>query len=285
MTADVSTIQQRIYNTLVDAIKIPGGNWQFLIMDEADSIYAFDDVEVTDNFVMFSGRGCRYGSSVPSHTEVWAFQKPTSTGSIFTYYPTRSRLEIIPESPVLIDKKQIDTVAIAENSDNITIVTSLFDATNYIGSCNISLVELVSARYVKDIKGSKENDSFEILTGGFKEDVFCSLILSIPINSYTSTWNINYRKLDNYEVQSLTYLTANPLHFAASGHKNTSVLHIFKYEQPSYGNCYPVYEITTNDKEYEIEQKSIKQGEDPYYVVPKVAETHLEKVQTDTTCE
>ncbi len=277
-------ITYRNVNTLVEARRTAGVNWGYTVMDTVKKMYSFDDVKVTKTCVMFTGRGAdEKDSTIAVSAGLWVFPKPTYGFSLFQNYADISMIPIKPTSKSLIEQSDEDTVAVAFNIIGDMVVSNLFDATNYIGSCNIYPVE--SPNHIKDIKYSTDEMDFNILTGGDKEDVFNGIVYTVPVINHLYSGGISYRSISGYEVQSLTYIDANPFNFAASGHDNTSTLHVHRFDQQAPTDCIPIFDYESDAVGYEINKEEIGRNEKSRTATLYKLETFHGTLEITTICE
>lgn len=253
-------LDSRIMYTLVEARRTAGTNWGYSIMDTVKKMYSFDDVKVTKSCVMFTGRMVdEKDSTMVASAGLWVFPKPTYGFSLFQNGANIKTIYINPTSKSLIEHSIDDTVAVAFNVIGDRVVSNLFDATNYIGSCNISSIN--PPNHIKDIKYSTAEENFNILTGGDKEDIFNGVVFTVPVANHLFNGNIIYHEIAGYEVQSLTYIDANPFNFAASGHDISSTLHVHRFDQQVFYTCIPFSGDLSEAEEYEVNSDNWEKGE------------------------
>lgn len=142
------------FYTIVDAMELSNGNWLYYVLDNAEKSLFFDDVAVTDKFVVYTARSIRDDNYRPFNTtELWYFDKPTSSGvpllisSLYLWC-----LYNWPEGQVLIEHMYDDYFIIASKKDMDVLVSSLFDGTYYKSTCKLILDESIDTRDVLDIK-------------------------------------------------------------------------------------------------------------------------------------
>ena len=224
--------------TIVDAIELSNGTWLYYILDNTEKSLFFDDVAVTDKYVVYTARSLRDDNYRPFNTtELWYFNKPTSFGvPVLISSLNIGCLYNWPEGQVLIEHTQADKFIIASKKDMDDLVSSLFDGTNYNSTCRLILDESIDTRDVLDIKYNKYNNKYDILVWNPKNETWYSWTFTIPI---PTAWSVGMRLFKDQEIQSIDFLTSSPNYFVASGYNlSGSKLNVCRYNQLIEGDCF-----------------------------------------------
>ena len=288
MTASKTYGEAREVYTIVDAMENSDGSWMYYVLDDPEKSLHFDDVAVTDNFVVFTARSLRddnYDSF--NTTELWYFDKPTIYGvPVFLTSVDIRCLYNWPKGQVIIEHLYSDKFIIALRKGSDVIVSSLYDGLFYNNTCKLILNDSIDTREVLDIKYNKSSDRYDILTCHPQNESLTSRILTVPLNNhYNPSGTVQMRTFRNKEIQSTDFLSLVPNQFVVSGHNHASNLIVCKYDQLSSGNCFELSTVVSEKVLYN--RRSVKND-----ISVKIYKRHVQdiptadnNVETKTICD
>lgn len=244
--------------TIVDAAKQTDGSWLYSVLDNTEKPLFFDDVAVTDNFVVYTARSLRDDNyKALNTTELWYFDKPTTLGTpVLTSSVNLRYLYNWPDGQVLIEHLDEDRFVIAGRKDMDDLISNYFIGFSYNGTCKVILDESIDTRDVLDIKYNGEENNCDVLVWRPQSETWTSRVFTIPIsNHYNATSTVGMRTFKDVEVQSIDFLTSAPNYFIASGcNIYVSKLNVCKYNQLISGRCFSLETVPSKHLSFKNKQ-------------------------------
>lgn len=288
MTATLTYGEVHAFYTIVDARENSDGSWMYYVLDKPEKGLIFDDVAVTDSFVVFTGRSLRDDNyEAFNTTELWYFYKPTMYGvPVFLTSVDIRCLYNWPVGQVIIEHLFADIFIIALRKGSDVIVSSFYHGLSYNTTCKLILDDSIDTREVLDVKYNKSNSRYDILACRQNNEMLTSRIFTIPLtNHYNPSGTVQMRTFRNKEIQSIDFLSLAPNQFVASGHNNTSNLIVCKYDQLLSGNCFDL--STVESKQVLYNRRPIKKNISVkiYRRTMQYIPTEDHNIETETRCD
>lgn len=233
---------------IVDAYTSGGGSWDVVTTPGVSQSETYDDVAITENFVIVSAR-----SVSKSPGSILVFDKPTSGASVFPppmVSFTRVTLPYSVDGEILLEACENDVfVSACHSAGDSAIYISGFDGTTHLSTIGMPLNNSLSpSSQLKDISYSPYMQDLEILQYSLFGYDTASIVYHIRPNVLVDPNPVVYGNY--YKCQTLCSIVnkryLNGYTFA-SGHpfmpcynepnNNYHVLRKYVLLQGSFGNC------------------------------------------------
>lgn len=216
---------------LVDAVSAyPFSSWTFKAIG-LGSDGSFDDIAVSDNYVVATGR------TLNRHPFLRSFL--LTSGDSFLNHPANAVYlsDIETAETVLIESCESDyfSIALVATTSSNIVVSSYDGPLNHYATVHISPINM--DRRLRDLQYSPASKSLEVLENIIGNEYGCSYIYTI-----TSSLSVLGRMYKTDILNSMDYLKLSPGCIIASGHPFetptvSQVLRLYHYEPMIYGNC------------------------------------------------
>lgn len=230
-------------NMIVDAMHTSSSHWSFNWASPYDDDYVFDDIAVTDSYIVAVSRYQPSGLYVCQPGKVWFIPRPSS-GTIF---PATATYQITPFdlfSKAVLEHCEGNFVTVTSTNINpINLGCAAYNGPSFFSAVNASLFSLWER--VVDAKYNKDSREMDIVTKPYKYSSD-SYVYHLTQSLHNTGGPVDCHQYSDEHLYSIDYLTHLPDCFIAVGHDaQTSILKVYRYKYSNHEDC-AVQKTTTS---------------------------------------